>query len=832
MPHARITIVIALLVGLASPCGAFAAPPSVESVVPGVGRIGSEFTVVVSGGRLKGASELLLYDAGLTCTKLEVSSDNELRATLKAGPDARPGAYPFRVRTPGGLSELKVVHLVAMPVIAETEPNDEPKTAQSVGLNNTVAGVIDSGDVDRFAVSLRKGQRLSAEVQAVRLGGEMTDTVLEIVGPDSRPLASVDDHPITRQDPFASIVAPADGKYTITVRDTAFGGGPSNTYALHMGEFPRPSGVFPAGGQAGKPARLRLLGLNGDPVFETVNLPPGAGPWWDYFPSIDGRTAPTASRLRVRPYACVDEADVGESAPSPDRLVAHDWPVAFHGVIGGRGDVDAFAIRARAGQTIQVEAFASRVGSPLDPILEVYDPDGDLVARNDDDATHDSRLTFQAPVDGPHRIEIRDKRLDGGPEFLYRLEVEEPRPALTLFLAGPIRKSQARQVVTVPRGNRVIAHLGVRREGFHGPVRIDMGPLPAGVSVDVKDIADNAYLTPIVFEASADAPLAARLVDLHGLASTPGGAVTGGFTQVVDLLPAAGETSFDSIQVGKLAVAVVEDAPYAVKLSPPATALARDGTIDLRATVSRRDGFGEAIEVSLPYLPPGVEMDEPAIVPAGQSETVLRLFARADAEPASWRLAAEARPAPPRRDRREMTLALMAQIDPTGGRRRRSAAEGLPQVSSRFVPLELGGSPISGRLQPAVAEQGKTVTIACEIEPGKSTAADLVATLEGLPPRAVAQPVAVPRDARRVEFRVAIATTTPAGRYETLACRLAGKVSGQPVVYRVGRGGRLEIHPAGALTTGANGKPLSPLDALRLREAAAAQSAPARSTDR
>ncbi len=65
---------------------------------------------------------------------------------------------------------------------------------------------------------------------------------------------------------------------------------------------------------------------------------------------------------------------------------------------------------------------------------------------------------------------------------------------------------------------------------------------------------------------------------------------------------------------------VVEESPYAVSLSPPATALARDGAIELVATVDRARGFDEAIEVSLPYLPPGVEMDGPAIVPAGRTE--------------------------------------------------------------------------------------------------------------------------------------------------------------------------------------------------------------------
>ena len=82
------------------------------------------------------------------------------------------------------------------------------------------------------------------------------------------------------------------------------------------------------------------------------------------------------------------------------------------------------------------------------------------------------------------------------------------------------------------------------------------------------------------------------------------------------------------------------------------------------ATVERAPGYDEALEVSLPYLPPGVEMEGAEIVKPGQSQVSLPLFARPDADPTLWRLAAEVRTAlPPRRDRREMTLGLMAKID-------------------------------------------------------------------------------------------------------------------------------------------------------------------------
>jgi hypothetical protein len=826
---------VALCVGLTASTLAGAASPTVEAVVPGVGRIGAEFTVVLSGGRLKDARDLLLYDRGLGCTRLEVVSENEVRIALRASADARPGAHPFRLRTPGGLSELKLVHLTPFPVVEEREPNEQPEGARTVPLNTTIAGVIDAGDVDCVAVALRKGQRLAAEVQAVRLGGELTDTVLTILDPDGRPIAQADDTPITHQDPFATIVAPADGRYTVQVRETSYGGGPSGTYALHVGDFPRPTGVFPPGGQAGQEVRPILLGVPGRPAVQALTLPGDAGPWWDYFPALDGRTAPTPTALRVRPYPCVVESEpAGARPPSAGALTPHNWPVAFQGAIGARGEADAFAIRARAGQMIQVEAFAARIGSPLDTILQVFDPDGDPIARNDDDESHDSRIVFRAGGDGAYRIEIRDRRGEGGPGFLYRVEVELPRPSLALFLAGPVRKSQARQVIAVPRGNRVVAFLGVRRDGFDEPVRIDVGALPEGVSVDLKEIPGGRHLTPAVFEAAAEAPLGAALVELEGVAATAGGTVTGRFQQVVDLIPGPGDSSYASVSVGKLAVVVTEAAPYAVSLSAPGASLAQDGDIDLVATVERAPGFDEAIEVSLPYLPPGVEMEGPGIVPPGQSTAILRLFARPDADPTAWRLAAEAQPAPPRRDRREMTLTLMAQLNAqaagggAGRRRRRAAVDGLPQVASRFVPLGLTPAPVSGRFTPSAAEQGQTVTVSCTLESGAPRPGVMAATLEGLPPRAEAKPVVVAPGAHRVDFRVTVAPTTPVGEHATLLCRLTGAFGGRAVVYRVGRGGLLKVSPPGTLSTAADGKPLSPLEALRLKERAAAKDPEAR----
>ena len=89
--------------------------------MPGVVARGGESTVVLTGGRLNKAVELLLYEPGLSCVRIQASGDSEARVTLRAAADAMPGPRPFRVRTPGGVSELKVIHVGRFPVVAGAE---------------------------------------------------------------------------------------------------------------------------------------------------------------------------------------------------------------------------------------------------------------------------------------------------------------------------------------------------------------------------------------------------------------------------------------------------------------------------------------------------------------------------------------------------------------------------------------------------------------------------------------------------------------------------------------------------------------------------------------
>ena len=196
-------------------------------------------------------------------------------------------------------------------------------------------------------------------------------------------------------------------------------------------------------------ARMTLVNVDGRRDIATITFPAEAGPWWEFYPTFEGRIAPTPTLVRVRPYECVDECDAGETAPDA-RPISHAWPIAFHGTIGGPGDIDAFSIPAH-----KRRRHSGRELRGTDRFQTRYDA-GDLRPRRRVDRSQRRRLHTRQPgcppTDGRWSVSHSDRGQagDGGPGHIYRVEIEQSTKNLTLFLPGPSRKSQDRQVVAVP----------------------------------------------------------------------------------------------------------------------------------------------------------------------------------------------------------------------------------------------------------------------------------------------------------------------------------------------------------------------------------------------
>jgi len=99
-------------------------------------------------------------------------------------------------------------------------------------------------------------------------------------------------------------------------------------------------------------------------------------------------------------------------------------PVAVEGVIKAT-ESQCFRFAGRRGQRIAVDVLAARLGSNLDPLVQLTGAHGKLLATSDDDPGQgsDSRLTYLLPDDGEYYLELRDARHHGGPAHFYHLRL-------------------------------------------------------------------------------------------------------------------------------------------------------------------------------------------------------------------------------------------------------------------------------------------------------------------------------------------------------------------------------------------------------------------------
>ena len=271
-----------------------AGTPRLARIVPPGGQRGTTVEVMFQGRYLDKPEEVLVYEPGITVESVEivegnvefrgyrgrVESGSGVRVKLKVADDCPLGVHGMRLRTAAGISEYQRFSVGPFATIEEDERsqqarNDKRETAQSVPLDSTVLGrMMDPTDVDLYRIEAKQDQRLSAEIEAVRLGVDqgIPDLHLAVLDADGKRLIAADDSALFLQDPVVSLFAPKDGAYFVEVRHATYSAG-GDVYRLHVGTFARPTGLYPAGGPAGKELSVRIIGDPKGDWSQTVTLP-------------------------------------------------------------------------------------------------------------------------------------------------------------------------------------------------------------------------------------------------------------------------------------------------------------------------------------------------------------------------------------------------------------------------------------------------------------------------------------------------------------------------------------------------------------------------------
>lgn len=751
----RQRIFFALLVFVAS-TATYAADPTLTVITPRGIQRGAEHVLTFTGARLKDTEEILFYEPGFEVVKIEPDEKNAniVRATVKVAPDCELGEKTAQVRTKTGLSDYRTFYVGALPAVPEKEPNTEFSTPQPIEQNVTVEGVIQSEDVDYFVVEAKKGQRLSVEVEGMRFGQTLFDPYIAILDEQRFELIAVDDSPLVRQDAVASIIVPEDGKYVIELRESGYGGNGNCRYRLHVGQFPRPTAVFPPGGVAGQEVEFTFIGDAGGEMKQKVTLPNDGSAEMQIFAQDDRGISPSGHTIRISPDANALEAEPNNALAE---ATAVEFPSTFNGVLAEAGDHDYFKFTAKKGQTYEVECYGRRIRTGIDPVMHIFNvKDGKALSGNDDSRGPDSYIRFAVPEDGEYAVRIMDHLGRGGNDFVYRVEFQPVVPRLTLGIPRVKRYSQDRQRIYVARGNRFGTIISATRENFGGELVLNDMQLPPGISIVTSPMPANLNTMPVIFEAAPDAPLGGALVDFMARLNDDSKQISGRYNNRADFVIAQpGQSLYSWKDVDRLAFAVVEEVPFTLEIVQPNVPMVRNGSMQLKIVAKKKEGWDEDITVQFPFRPPGVGANSSIKIPKGKTEADYPLSANGNAALGKWPVYA------------------------IGS----ASNSGSSWSASQMATLEIAEPYVGIALQRSSVELGKETEIVATVNLLKDLAAPAKVVLVGLPHKVTAEPMEITKDTKELVFKIKTEADSPAGNHKNIFCQVVVTENAEPITH-------------------------------------------------
>jgi hypothetical protein len=804
---ARVGLAVVLL--LLTAAGLSADPRyMVDYLLPRGGARGATVSVEFHGFSLDNPKQILFYDSGITAEGFAPypKPSDGFKVKFHIAADCALGEHVLRVRTATGLSDAVTFWVSPFPTVYELETkigeNDSIEKARPVPLNSTVEGQILPGpdmDKDFYRVTVRKGQRISVEVEAARLGtlhvnGE-NDLMARILDATGKELGRNDDSALYVQDPVLSIVAPADGAYYVEIRQQIFYPPRQAWYRAHIGTYSRPTAIFPAGGQAGSSISALILGDPAGLRTESIALPDKPGNF-DYFTPGGEVKPPSPNVLRVSPYPNVLYAD----APTPvDAL-----PAALNGILEKPGDVHTYRFSAKKGQAWKVRVYARTLGAPVDPkiwIASAAKPDNKILQADDSKPTElgqpsmrgtwfikdemDPVALFRPPTDGDYLIGIEDTTGAGGPDHVYRVEIEPVHDSVFTHITSPDGYQRPRTAgLIVPRGNRWTLVVQLAQgfgNSYKGELKLEAVGLPEGVTMTAPRIGKGMNRIPVEFAAAPDVEPQAVLIDLVAKPVDPKVELESGSRQSFALLNRPGDLPWHFVFLDKYALAITDPAPYSIALEAPAVGLSQSGELQLKVKLTRNGDFKGAVELEPDWLPNGVSHEPVVTIPAGKDEATVKLQANDKAPPGVYKIAMNA--------------------TTTGGDG--YSGIGRVRVSSEFVDLKVSEPYLSIDLQRTSVERGKKALLIGTLHQNKPFPGKASISLRQLPKgvKMVDPAPEITAKDTEVVFHVEADPDALAGLYRGINCEVVITEAGQTIRQHTGNG-TLRVDEARATTGG------------------------------
>ncbi|MFI5457684.1 MAG: hypothetical protein ACHRXM_19760 [Isosphaerales bacterium] len=444
----------------------------VEHLSPPILSRGKTVRVTLVGSELRGATGLWtsLPATNVVATLVEPSREDRASFDVKVRPDAPLGLYGLRLATRGGLSNVKLFLIDDLRAVAERESLPGSAGPQHLSWPVAVVGRANTADVDRYAIEVAAGERISFEVVGSRLGQDF-DPVVTIKDARGRVVVERDnDVGLMFDCRFAHLFEKA-GTYTVEVHDTRFRGSDHLVYVLRVGRFPEGRVASPSTIRAGDALELSVPGNDG--FTQRVAVPKDTAPG-SYFQELR-RTGDQASAwvpLEVSPYPNTLEHEPDDT---PANASFAPIPSVLHGAIATPDDRDAFAVELAAGQRLTALFECRPLGSPADLDISLLDPGGKTINRLDTLPDGAANLEIEAKSKGRHVLLVRSLTGEGGPEYVYRITIALREPTVQLVADA--------SSLAIPRFSHQPLPLSLSRTDFGGPIALELRGAPSGMAL-------------------------------------------------------------------------------------------------------------------------------------------------------------------------------------------------------------------------------------------------------------------------------------------------------------------------------------------------------------
>lgn len=731
---------------------------------------GTEVELHFYGERLSDAQEIICYQPGIAFRDLKVVDAKHVTAMATIAADAPLGEHPLRLRGAGGISEMRLFLVGQFPCVDEVEPNNKFEQAQKVERNTTIHGIAQLEDEDYFVCHLKKGERLSVEVEAIRLGQEMFDAYVAILDPQRFELSANDDTPLLRTDCYAAIVAPEDGDYRIVVHEAAYEGNEKCRYRLHISGAPRPAAIFPTGAKPGETVEFTFIGDPSGPIKQSITLPPSGPNPFPVFAQADGLSAPSPNWIAFNAFDYANEVEPNETASKATLLPA--IPCAAQGIIANDGDDDWFRFTAKKDQALVIKVRALALRSPLDAMLSLRDVKQKYIADNDDQGNLDSLIAWACPADGEYVLRIRDKLRKGQADFTYRIEISVKAPSISAALPTAERGlTQKWKMLTVPRGNRYATVVNFTRENVGCALQLSAASLPAGMTMTAPVVPKSVTSFPVLLESTADAPIAGGLYKFSLNATGEGAPVNlvGSLNERIEHVDINNLGSFHGTSVDRISMAVIEAAPLRIELEQPKIPLVKNGTMPLKIRATRQTGYADAVTLRFLWAPPGIGAPVTIDLPKDANEVIYEINANNEAATGEW------------------PIVILAEA---------GTPQGPVLVSSNFATLTVAEPFLAMNLEICATEQNKSTGLLCKLDISTPFEGTATAELMGLPHGTKSTLMPFTKDTKELIFPVQVAADATVGKHQNLFCKVLIPRNDQSIVHQLANGGVLRIDPA------------------------------------